>query len=93
MRRQSARFVSQECEPTAEKLFEIEETKFPLRKSLQTLMGELSPSSNDDKENDNSCSSRPERASIGERRPSRRAAEKVQSYKETPVNVKMRRER
>jgi hypothetical protein len=49
-----------------------------------------------DMQNDRSCSTKPSdeqvigrRSSVG--RPSRRAAEKIVSYKEVPLNIKMRR--
>lgn len=83
LRRQSARFTSQADEPT-DNLFEIEDAKFlvPSRSSVQKG------------ENDENCApifeaQESQRTSLG--RPSRRAAEKVQSYKEIPLNVKMRR--
>ncbi|KAH7864504.1 hypothetical protein Vadar_030241 [Vaccinium darrowii] len=83
LRRQSARFTSQADEPT-DNLFEIEDAKFlvPSRSSVQKG------------ENDENCAPifearESQRTSLG--RPSRRAAEKVQSYKEIPLNVKMRR--
>ncbi|KAK2643458.1 hypothetical protein Ddye_025221 [Dipteronia dyeriana] len=89
LRRQSARFQSQEREP-AENLFEIEDTKLldtlppndPMHEDFSTPAG----SSVANKE---TCSTRSEtqvskRSSIG--RPLRLAAEKVQSYKEVPLN-------
>ncbi|KAF9675162.1 hypothetical protein SADUNF_Sadunf09G0003400 [Salix dunnii] len=92
VRRKSAR--SQEREP-AENLFEIEDVKFPVPNSRDKSMKEngLNPPSSITKEE--ICEPRNEaqgshRFSIG--RPSRKAAEKVQSYKEVPINVKMRRE-
>ena len=79
MRRQSARFRSQEHEPK-EKLFEIKDLKMhedgPISKVAETKDGKWS-------------SQESQRMSFG--RPSRRAAEKIQSYKETPLNIKMRR--
>ncbi|XWS29028.1 hypothetical protein CRYUN_Cryun25bG0121600 [Craigia yunnanensis] len=95
LRRQSARFKSQEREPTAENLFEIDDVKFAATQQLDTPMHEDGPtplgSSITEEE---SCSPRAEtqilkRSSIG--RPLRKAVEKVQSYKEVPVNVKLRR--
>ena len=92
VRRQSAT-RSQEREP-AENLFEIEDVKFPVSNSRDKSMKEngLTPPSSITKEE--ICEPRNEaqgshRFSIG--RPSRKAAEKVQSYKEVPINVKMRR--
>ncbi|XP_030520845.1 SHUGOSHIN 1 isoform X3 [Rhodamnia argentea] len=99
-RRHSARFESQEPEPP-ENLFEIETAQFPISKPFDnnedteaapTLF--LSSSSNSGGVREDDCASgveeKPSRkSSIG--RPSRRAAEKVQSYKEIPLNIKMRR--
>ncbi|KAK0603746.1 hypothetical protein LWI29_008183 [Acer saccharum] len=89
LRRQSARFQPQEREP-AENFFEIEDTKLldtlppndPMHEDVSTQAG----SSVANKE---TCSTRSEtqvskRSSIG--RPLRRAAEKVQSYKEVRLN-------
>lgn len=78
LRRQSARFKSQEKE-ASEKLFEIDDVKF--NNSVQKNGVAISVSSPR-----NLVS---QRRSIG--RPLRKAAEKVQSYKEIPVNIKMRR--
>lgn len=80
LRRQSARFISQAHEPT-DNLFEIEDAKF------------LVPSVKKG-ENDETCvpifeARESQRTSLG--RPVRRAAEKIQSYKEVPRNIKMRR--
>ncbi|PWA81651.1 hypothetical protein CTI12_AA185830 [Artemisia annua] len=71
VRRQSARFSSEEHEPN-ENLFEIEDLK--MYEDGSTPKPECRDS---------------QRMSLG--RPSRRAAEKIQSYKETPLNIKMRR--
>ncbi|XP_015874505.3 shugoshin-1 isoform X1 [Ziziphus jujuba] len=99
LRRQSARFKSHEREPG--NLFEIDDVKISATEALSN------PTSNEwstplhasavkeEKEEEIGCaSSRSEsgvsqRSSIG--RPLRRAVEKVQSYKEVPLNVKMRR--
>ncbi|XP_022000441.1 SHUGOSHIN 2 isoform X4 [Helianthus annuus] len=85
VRTQSARFTSQEHEAD-ENLFEIKDLK---------LHDEYGPTLkvNVEQENDK-CGSKSEpqnsqRMSFS--RPSRRAAEKVQSYKEVPLNIKMRR--
>ncbi|KAG6779959.1 hypothetical protein NC652_012115 [Populus alba x Populus x berolinensis] len=90
VRRQSARFKSQEREP-AEKLFEIEVAKFPVSRDKSKKENGLTSSITKEE----TCGAGNEaqaslRSSIG--RPLRRAAEKVQSYKEVPVNAKMRRE-
>ncbi|PSR95220.1 Shugoshin-1 like [Actinidia chinensis var. chinensis] len=78
LRRQSARYNSQANKPT-ENLFEIGDVNY------------LVPSSSIKKEkNGENCTpARSQRISLG--RPLRKAAEKVQSYKETPLNIKMRR--
>uniref|UniRef100_A0A2C9W004 Shugoshin C-terminal domain-containing protein n=1 Tax=Manihot esculenta TaxID=3983 RepID=A0A2C9W004_MANES len=96
LRRQSARFKSQEQELSMENLFEIEEAKFPITHPLDNPMQEKGlkaqcPSSvmkeeNFDPENEAQVA---ERSSLD--RPVRRAVEKVQSYKEVPLNTKMRR--
>ncbi|XP_076919970.1 shugoshin-1-like [Bidens hawaiensis] len=85
VRRQSARFMSHEHEPD-ENLFEI--------KDLIKIVEDCGPTSKVSVEQNDKCGSKPEpqnsqRMSFG--RPSRRAAEKVQSYKEVPLNIKMRR--
>ncbi|CAA2976608.1 shugoshin-1 isoform X1 [Olea europaea subsp. europaea] len=80
VRRQSARFKAEEKEP-AEDLFEMHDARFPV---CSLPDGEVKK-----------CFSVPRyepqkfgRSSLG--RPSRQAAIKVQSYKEIPLNVKMR---
>ncbi|KAJ6403352.1 hypothetical protein OIU84_015284 [Salix udensis] len=89
--RQSARFKSQEREP-AEKLFEIEDARFPVSRNKSRRENGQTSSSITKEE---TCGAGNEeqvslRSSIG--RPLRRAAaEKVQSYKEVPLHVKMRR--
>ncbi|KAF8370212.1 hypothetical protein HHK36_031743 [Tetracentron sinense] len=97
LRRQSARFKSEQTEPT-EDLFEIEDAKFPARPLHDSPMHEDGPASlglsTRKEEKEGNATPRCEtqelrRSSIG--RPLRRAAEKVQSYKEIPLNIKMRR--
>ena len=91
MRRQSARFKSQEREPT-ENLFEIDDVKFAATQQLDTPMHEDGPTplgSSITMENPKTETQILNRSSLG--RPLRKAVEKVQSYKEVPVNVKMRR--
>lgn len=92
VRRQSAASRSQEREP-AENLFEIEDVRFPVSNSSDKSMKENGQTSSSiTKEEICKPSNEAQvshRSSIG--RPSRRAAEKVQSYKEVPLNVKMRR--
>lgn len=89
MRRQSARFKSHEREPT-ENFFEIEDAKFP---GSQTLDNQMHCTLAEEKEESCVLRSEPvvgsQRSSIG--RPLRKAAGKVQSYREVPLNVKMRR--
>ncbi|GMN52876.1 hypothetical protein TIFTF001_022017 [Ficus carica] len=98
-RRQSARFKTKESEAT-EDSFEIDDDKFHVSShhddavdavgaSGQTFLG-LSVE-NEDQGNATTGSGDQElrRSSVG--RPMRRAAEKIQSYKEIPINVKMRR--
>ena len=95
LRRQSARFKSEESE-APEDLFELDDTKFPvfpLHDDLVDASDQMSPESLVKTEDDGNTP-RPEaqdskRQSIG--RPLRRAAEKVQSYKERPINIKLRR--
>lgn len=97
-RRQSARFKSHDREPI-ENLFEIEYANYPLAQSLENHMheGPLPLKSSIKKEEDGEMSvprnegqQPPQRSSIG-RRPSRKAVEKVESYKEAPIKIKMRR--
>lgn len=96
LRRQSARFKSHEREPT-ENLFEIEDAKFLLSQSHENSIQEEPVPLNSyfkNEEEGKNCVPRNEaqaslRSSIG--RPLRKAAEKVQSYKEVPLKCKMRR--
>ncbi|GFS46094.1 hypothetical protein Acr_00g0100140 [Actinidia rufa] len=97
LRRQSARFKSEEPEPT-EDVFEIDDTQFPVcplhddQMQEDGLISMFSSVKNDDIEDSSAVSVEVQelrRLSIG--RPLRLAAKKVQSYKETPLNVKMRR--
>ncbi|KAK1435123.1 hypothetical protein QVD17_00883 [Tagetes erecta] len=85
VRRQSARFTSQHNEPD-ENLFEIKDLK------MHEDYGPLSNMINEQKQDKCRSESEPQgsqRMSFG--RPSRKAAEKIHSYKETPLNIKMRR--
>ncbi|XP_022850606.1 SHUGOSHIN 1-like [Olea europaea var. sylvestris] len=97
LRRQSASSRIQQQEPN-ENLFEIEDVKFPVAMPANSpACADGSPqvsSSNKKEEFDRGHDSDFEtqesrRTSIT--RPMRRAVEKVQSYKERPVNIKMRR--
>lgn len=72
------RFRSQEHEPN-ENLFEIKDLK----------MHEDGPTSNVNTERKDENHQESHRMSLG--RPSRKAAEKIQSYKEIPLKMKMRR--
>lgn len=95
--RQSGRLQTRVPEPE-ENLFEIEEAKYPITQPVnipkpdQKLETTCSSPSKEGEES-NSCSASgkeaAKRSSMG--RPLRRAAEKVQSYKEIPLNIKMRR--
>ncbi|GAV67650.1 Shugoshin_C domain-containing protein [Cephalotus follicularis] len=96
-RRQSARFKSEEPEPN-EDMFKIDDDRFPVSPLCDEQARDNIPtSSNLSAHNKNgkvNCVPRDEaqefrRTSVG--RPLRQAAEKVQSYKEIPINVKMRR--
>ncbi|KAJ0970235.1 hypothetical protein J5N97_023112 [Dioscorea zingiberensis] len=89
-RRRSLRIRSQVCKPT-EDLFEIEDAKFPIclsREPLpETSSSPVEVSVKNEVYNEQNQVSR--RSLSG--RPVRRATEKVCSYKEKPLNVKMRR--
>ncbi|KAL0436940.1 UNVERIFIED_CONTAM: shugoshin 2 [Sesamum radiatum] len=82
LRRQSASSRIRQPEEPTENLFEIDDAKFPVAPSDEGLLAD-----------DGSCVSELEaqarRTSIS--RPLRKAVEKVQSYKERPINVKLRR--
>ncbi|XP_042475897.1 SHUGOSHIN 1-like [Macadamia integrifolia] len=97
LRRQSGRLKSEQPEPT-EDLFEIEDAKFSLCPLLDDQMLEdgtnslESSSGKAEKEGKSAPKCETQlfrRSSIG--RPLRKAAEKVQSYKEVPLKVKLRR--
>lgn len=96
LRRQSARFKSIKPEQT-EDLFEIDSAKFPISPVHDGLVHEsgqmLSGLSVKEEDEGNTAlrfeAQENRRSSVG--RPLRRAAEKVQSYKEIPLNIKMRR--
>ncbi|KAJ8551924.1 hypothetical protein K7X08_028367 [Anisodus acutangulus] len=91
LRRKSTNSKIQQQGPATEDLFELEGLAVPFNSPVHIDGFVTSPSSSveevkHDKENVAPLS---RRSSIG--RPSRKAAEKVQSYKEIPVNIKMRR--
>lgn len=98
MRRQSARFKSDEPEDTEDK-FEADDAKLPECSLYDDQIPEDGPASmrSSALKDDGACCSGPNgddakelrRPSIG--RPSRLAATKVQSYKEIPLKMKMRR--
>ncbi|XP_038694567.1 shugoshin-1-like isoform X3 [Tripterygium wilfordii] len=94
LRRQSARLKSQEREPS-ENLFEIEDVKFSVTRSVDDPKHEdgLTPMVSSAKKEAASDSGTemhvPRRSSTG--RPMRAAVGMVQSYKEVPRNIKLRR--
>ncbi|XVF05752.1 hypothetical protein REPUB_Repub05bG0199300 [Reevesia pubescens] len=88
LRRQSARFKSQEREPT-ENLFEIDDVTYATTQQLDTPMHEDGPTPLGSSITLLEETQMLKRSSIG--RPLRKAVKKVQSYKEVPLNVKMRR--
>lgn len=96
LKRQSARSKSVEPEQT-EDLFEIYDAKFPVSPLLDDSVHETSQMASSlsiKKEDEGNTAHSLEaqeirRSSVG--RPLRRAAEKIQSYKEISINVKMRR--
>lgn len=84
LRRQSAATYRIQHQEPAENLFEIDYDTFPVAGPLYNSAcedGSYSPPSSEAQE--------PRRTSIG--RPLRSAVEKVESYKERPINIKMRR--
>ncbi|KAK6926713.1 Shugoshin, C-terminal [Dillenia turbinata] len=95
LRRQSAKFISQ-IKPS-EDLFELEVAELQMRPSLNSPMkedGQVRSRSSTQYESQEKCSTsyelqEPRKTSIG--RPLRGAVEKVHSYKEAPLNTKMRR--
>ena len=86
------------CEPT-DNLFETEDLKLPIRSHEDNCLGPTPPTASDsvrDEDNLRDQSVSPQHQNQGSRRaslgrPMRRAAEKVNSYKEVPLNIKMRR--
>ncbi|KAE8714798.1 Shugoshin C terminus, putative isoform 2 [Hibiscus syriacus] len=101
LRRQSVRFKAQEPE-TNKDVFEVDHTRFLVSSTNDDKVNESGQLSSDDSsiksehnEGNMTVSSRTEAQElrrISGGRPLRRAVEKVQSYKETKLNVKMRRE-
>lgn len=95
MRRQSARVKSSEQEPK-ENLFELEDINYSINKIAESPLHKEAATSEDTpsirREQKYGGKYDPlelRRNSIG--RPARKAAVKVQSYKEVPLNIKMRR--
>ncbi|KAJ1435793.1 Shugoshin, C-terminal [Sesbania bispinosa] len=93
LRRQSARFRPENPEPT-EDFFVIDDSKFEISHLCDDKSEKSRPtaSSVTSGQENNACMFDPQenrRSSVG--RPLRRTVEKVQSYKEIPLNVKMRR--
>lgn len=96
-RRQSARFKSEEPAPT-EDLFEIDEAKFPASPLCDEQVHENGVTSSnlsvktEQEEGNGAVKDKTQGTTRYSGRPSRQAAVKVQSYKEIPLNAKMRRE-
>lgn len=93
LRRQSARFRPENPEPT-EDFFDIDKANFAVSDSCDDMSEKSLPttSSVTSGQENNAFKFDPQetrRSSVG--RPLRRSVEKVQSYKEIPLNVKMRR--
>ncbi|XP_020222685.1 SHUGOSHIN 2 isoform X1 [Cajanus cajan] len=95
MRRQSNRFRPEKPEAT-EDLFETDDAKFSVSQLSDNMSEEICPTTSSvtcGQEN-NCCTIEPQetrRSSVG--RPLRRTVEKIVSYKEVPLNVKMRRDK
>ncbi|XP_040950627.1 SHUGOSHIN 2 isoform X5 [Gossypium hirsutum] len=98
LRRQSARFKAEEPETTKD-VFKVADKNSLISSPCDDKVHQSGPISSDSSvriEHEEGCmaprneAEEPRRASTG--RPLRRAAEKVQSYKEMKLNVKMRRE-
>ena len=86
-------------EPT-DNLFEIEDLKLPIRSHEDSCLGTTTPTASDtvmrDEDHLRDQSVSPQHQNQGARRsslgrPMRSAAVKVNSYKEVPLNIKMRR--
>jgi hypothetical protein len=91
LRRQSALFKPENPEPS-EDFFDVDDPKFEVSNICDDISESLPTASSATSEN-NACAPGPQevrRSSIG--RPLRRSAVKVVSYKEVPLNVKMRRD-
>ncbi|XP_027364636.1 SHUGOSHIN 2-like [Abrus precatorius] len=95
LRRQSGKFRPENPEPT-EDFFKIDDTKFNVSHLCDNMSEKIhlttSSVSGQEYKEYNACTFEPQelrRSSVG--RPLRRSVEKVVSYKEIPLNVKMRR--
>ncbi|KAK7268525.1 hypothetical protein RIF29_21225 [Crotalaria pallida] len=93
LRRQSARFKPENLEPT-EDSFEIDDAKFDISHLCDDMSEKRgpTPSSLTSGQENNAYNFDPRefrRSSVGQ--PLRRTVEKIQSYKEVPLNVKMQR--
>ncbi|RDX88127.1 Shugoshin 2, partial [Mucuna pruriens] len=86
LRRHSTTFKTHEHEPL-ENLFELEDATYLVTQSRPNML--RSPYSKAERGENTALRTEAPRCSFG--RPLRRAVQKVQSYKEIPVNVKMRR--
>ncbi|MCD7449098.1 hypothetical protein HAX54_049212 [Datura stramonium] len=91
LRRKTTNSKIQQPEPAAEDLFELEGLAVPFNSPVHYdgFVPSPSPGFQEVKHDKENVPQLSRRSSIG--RPSRKAAEKVQSYKEIPVNIKMRR--
>ncbi|KAK4430991.1 shugoshin 2 [Sesamum alatum] len=96
VRRQSARFKAEEVKPV-EDSFDANDTSIPACSLLNEPVAEKESTSENPsvkvEDNEGSSDHRHESQESGRPslRPSRLAAKKVQSYKEKPINIKMRR--
>lgn len=93
-RRQTNRFKPENPEPT-EDLIVLDDAKFNVSQLSDDVSEKCCPTSTlTSGQENNSCSFESQdnrRSSVG--RPLRRTVEKVVSYKEVPINVKMRRDK
>lgn len=95
MRRQTNRFRPGNPEP-AEDFFKIDDAKFTVSQLSDNMSEKNCPTTStvtSEQEND-ACTFEPQetrRSSVG--RPLRRTVEKIVSYKEVPLNLKMRRDK
>ena len=96
MRRQTNRFRPENPEPAEDSFFERDDAKFNVSQLFDNVSEKNCPTTStvtSEQEND-ACIFEPQetrRSSVG--RPLRRTVEKIVSYKEVPVNRKMRRDK